>query len=75
MSLDHPAHQGQADALPLRHVGVEPVEGGEDALVIGLGNTQTVVLDVIDVEARGRFPRARGSVHPYFNRTGPAPSR
>ena len=36
---------------PLRHVGVQPAERREDAIVICLGNPQAVVLHVVDTEA------------------------
>ncbi len=57
---------------PCATFGVESAEGGEDALVVCLGNAQTVVLDVIDLEARHRARRARvGTSH--FDSTRPRP--
>ena len=50
--LDHAAHQGQADAFPLRHVRMQPIKGGEHSLMICLGDAQAIVLDIINMEAR-----------------------
>ena len=56
--LNDPAYQGQPDSFTLSDVGVEAVESREDAVVVGLGNAEAVVLHVEDVHVRE--PRIRG---------------